>query len=144
MLQTLTRADLVDKVLHSVPKYGWDISYPTLFGKYGKTITGLCDEWIWYTSESITAADLGQGKHPLADASTEELLEMLVIEESYWSKYYQDRCQVVEAKAAKLDRFIGTCETKYFGHDNEYSEHSIDRVLEFIYAILARDYYERK
>lgn len=144
MLQTIPRADLMDRVMKGSPLFGWDISYPTLFGKYGKTVTGICDEWIWYTSDSITAADRGQGKCPVSEASTEELLEMLAIEESYWSRYYQDRCQVVEAKAAKLDRFIGTCATKYFGHDSEYSEHSIDRVIEFVYAILARDYYERK
>lgn len=144
MLQTMTRAELRDRVMKSTPPYGWDMKYPTLFGRYGKTVTGICDDWIWYTSESITDADLGQGKLPLCDASNEELLEMLAVEESYWSKYYQDRCQVVEAKAQKLDKFIGTCSTKYFGHDSQYTENSIDRVIEFVYAILARDYYERK
>lgn len=144
VLQTMTHSELVDKVLHSLPQFGWDAEYPKLFGKYGKTTTGLCVEWVWCTAESITPTDRAFGKCPLEDASTQELLEMLVIEESYWSKYYQDRCQVVAAKAQKLDQFVGTCEKKYFGYDETYSENSIDRVLEFIYAVLARDYYERK
>lgn len=144
ILQTMTHSELVDKVMHSLPQFGWDTEYPTLFGKYGKTTTGLCVEWVWCTSESITPTDRAFGKCPLEDASTQELLEMLVIEESYWSEYYQAQFKVVEYKAAKLDKFIGTCETKYLGHDHTYSEHSVDRVLEFIYAVLARDYYERK
>lgn len=143
MLQTMTQNELIDKVMRSVPQYGWDIEYPKLFGKYGKTTSGLCLEWVWYTSESITNADRALGKLPLTDASVEELLEMLAVVESYWSEYFQAQCKVVEHKAAKLDKFISTCETKYFGHDHTYSEHSIDRVLEFIYAVLARDYYER-
>lgn len=144
MLQILDRSTLIDRVTHSLPQFGWDTEYPTLFGKYGKTTTGVCVEWVWCTSESITPTDRAFGKCPLEDASIQELLEMLVIEESYWAEYYQDKCKSVEAKAVKLDKFIGTCECKYFGYDSEYSEHSIDRVIEFIYAILARDYYERR
>ena len=143
-LRSMTQRELLDKVMHSLPQFGWDIEYPTLFGKYGKTTSGLLREWVWYTSESITHADRALGKRPLTDASVQELLEMLAVEEGYWSKYYQDRCQVVEAKAQKLDQFVGTCEKKYFGYDETYSENSIDRVLEFLYAVLARDYYERK
>lgn len=59
-----------------VPPLGAEDYFPTLFGKYGYTFTGICDGWRW-------------DKERLNEASSEELWQMLAISAMYWQSNYE-------------------------------------------------------
>lgn len=59
-----------------VPMLGAENYFPELFGKYGKTFTGICDGWWWLDER-------------LKDASEKDLWEMLAIASTYWLLNYE-------------------------------------------------------
>ena len=105
------------------PMLGAEKYFPDLFGKYGSTITGIGDFWQWDFAA-------------LSCASEQELWQMLAIANTYWFLCYQRWYDATEKKMGLLDRFIGDCESAYFGYDKEYTDQSIEAVLNKIRAIL--------
>ena len=72
----------------------------------------------------------------MAEATDNELLEMLAIANDYWLNKYQIWYEDSKKKSSKLDEFIGECERKYFGYDKDgYTDKTIDRILD---AVLKR------
>lgn len=97
MPETMTRLALLGKVRQSAPALGWDDKYPYLFGKYGKTVCGICDGWHWFDGH-ITDVARSRGCLPLTDASDAELLEMLAITQDYWLEKYKEWLKRAEGK----------------------------------------------
>ena len=133
----MTREELIYKVQHYTPQLGWEYKYPDLYGKYGMTISGICDGWYWFTEDNITDYARARGCLPLTNATDAELLEMWAIADNYWLNEYKKWYEKSESKSAKLDRFIGECERKYFGYDpNGYTDKTIDRIFNSIFKTL--------
>lgn len=59
-----------------VPMLGAENYFPDLFGKYGRTFTGICDGWKWFDDK-------------LQEAPEIDLWKMLAIEAKYWELNYQ-------------------------------------------------------
>lgn len=114
MSKYIGREELLNKVRNCIPDLGWDHVYPDLFGKYGMTICGICDDWRWFEEDNVTEYARKQGCLPLTDATDVELLEMLAMTNNYWLSKYEEWYKRSEEKSSKLDRFIGVCESKYF------------------------------
>ena len=73
----------------------------------------------------------------LTDATDEELLEMLATADHYWLNQYQQWYDKSKEKSSRLDRFIGECERRYFGYDEDgYTDKTIDRIFNSIFEIL--------
>ena len=129
----MSREELLDKVKCSTPCLGWDYKYPDLFGKYGCTISGICDGWHWYSAYEAYK----NGHSPLTDATDNELLEMWAMADSYWLRQYTQWYKRSKEKSSKLDWFIGECERRYFGYDKDgYTDKTIDRIFNSIFEIL--------
>lgn len=138
----MTREELLNKVrTECTPNLGWDDKYPELFGVYGYTFCGICDGWSWFEEDKITDYARSKGRKPLTEASDMELLEMLALANGYWLKKYEKWHKEALNKSHKLDIFIGECERKYFGYDEDgYTDKTIDRVLGKILDILKEKY----
>lgn len=133
----MDRTELLNKVKACTPQLGWDDKYPNLYGKYGITTCGICDGWHWFTEDNITDIARQHGYLPITDATDMELLEMWAIANNYWLNRYEEWYKRSEEKSTKLDRFIGECERKYFGYDEDgYTDRTIERVFNSIYKIL--------
>ena len=62
---------------------------------------------------------------------------MWAISDNYWLNKYKEWCKRAEEKSSKLDEFIGDCERKYFGYDEDgYTNKTIERVFNSIFKIL--------
>ena len=59
-----------------VPPLGAEYYFPDLFGKYGRTFTGICDGWNWFDDS-------------LKDAQETDLWKMIAITALYWQKFYE-------------------------------------------------------
>lgn len=105
-MKYMTRQELLDAVNQSSPALGWDTKYPDLFGKYGFTLVGVCDGWVWFDSDKITESARCSGHLPLSDASDEELLEMLSMERGYWMDRYETWLKQAEEKAHRLEEML--------------------------------------
>lgn len=105
-MKYMTRQELLDAVNQSSPALGWDTKYPNLFGKYGFTLVGVCDGWVWFNSDTITESARCSGHLPLSDASNEELLEMLSMERGYWLDRYETWLKQAEEKARRLEEML--------------------------------------
>lgn len=105
-MKYMTRQELLDAVNQSSPALGWDTKYPNLFGKYGFTLVGVCDGWVWFNSDTITESARCSGHLPLSDASDEELLEMLSMERGYWLDRYETWLKQAEEKAHRLEEML--------------------------------------
>ena len=105
-MKYMTRQELLDAVNQSSPALGWDTKYPNLFGKYGFTLVGVCDGWVWFDSDKITESARCSGHLPLSDASDEELLEMLSMERGYWMGRYETWLKQAEEKAHRLEEML--------------------------------------
>ena len=137
MSKYINREELLNKVRNCTPDLGWDRVYPDLFGKYGMTICGICEGWRWFEEGNITDYAREHGHLPLTDATDIELLEMWAIADNYWLHKYQGWLKRSEEKSSKLDRFIGECEMKYFGYDEDgYTDKTVDRIFKSIFEIL--------
>lgn len=133
----MNRERLLEKVRSCTPQLGWDYEYPDLYGKYGMTISGICDGWHWFEEDNITEYARNKGRLPLTDATDEELLEMWATADSYWLNQYQQWYDKSKEKSSKLDRFVGECERRYFGYDEDgYTDKTIDRIFNSIFEIL--------
>ena len=141
----MTREELLDKVRHCVPGLGWEFKYPNLYGKYGITAPGLCDGWYWFAENNITDHARDRGCLPLTDATDMELFEMWAMADNYWLNKYNEWYNASTKKSAKLDRFIGQCERKYFGYDTDgYTDKTIDRIFNLIFEILDKSVREKE
>lgn len=105
-MKYMTRQELLDAVNQSSPALGWDTKYPNLFGKYGFTLVGVCEGWVWFDSDTITESARCSGHLPLSDASDEELLEMLSMERGYWLDRYETWLKQAEEKARRLEEML--------------------------------------
>ena len=105
-MKYMTRQELLDAVNQSSPALGWDTKYPKLFGKYGFTLVGVCDGWVWFDSDNITESARCSGHLPLSDASDEELIEMLSMERGYWLDRYETWLKQAEEKAHRLEEML--------------------------------------
>ena len=133
----MTREELLNKVRKCTPDYGWESEYPDLYGKYGMGVYGVCDYWHWFEEDNITDYARANGHAPLTDATNEELLTMWAIADSYWLSKYKEWYSRSEEKSRKLNMFIGECERKYFGYDEDgYTDKTIDRIFNSIFNIL--------
>lgn len=133
----MNREEILDKVKNCTPNFGWESKYSDLFGKYGTGVYGICDYWLWFTEDNITDYAREQGHLPLTDASDIELLTMWAIADNYWLAQYKKWYKRSEEKSSKLDRFIGECEMKYFGYDEDgYTDKTIDRIFNSILEVL--------
>lgn len=133
----MTREELLYKVRHCTPDLGWDFEYPNLYGKYGMTISGIGDSWHWFEEDNISDYARQHGHLPLTDATDIELFEMWAMADNYWLNKYREWYAKSESKSSKLDRFIGQCESKYFGYDeNGYTDKTIDRIFNSIFEVL--------
>lgn len=133
----MNREELLNKVRQCTPQLGWDEKYPNLYGKYGMTISGICDRWHWFEEDNIINSAKLFGCLPLTDATDIELLEMWAIADNYWLNQYKESLKRSKEKSSKLDRFIGECEMKYFGYDEDgYTNKTIDRIFNSIFKIL--------
>lgn len=141
----MDREELLQKVKNCVPDLGWDSKYPDLYGKYGISVFGICDYWKWFTEENITYAARKHGHLPLTDATDIELLTMWAIADNYWLRKYKEWLKKSKEKSSKLDKFIGACELKYFGYDEDgYTDKTIDRVFNEIFDILERNFNDKQ
>lgn len=123
--------------MHCTPNFGWESEYPDLFGKYGTGVYGICDYWHWFTEDNITDYAREHGHLPLTDATDIELLTMWAIADNYWLTQYEKWYRRSKEKSSKLDRFIGECEMKYFGYDEDgYTDKTIDRIFNSIFEVL--------
>ena len=133
----MNKEEMLNKVRNCTPQLGWDNAYPDLYGKYGITISGICDGWLWFEEDNITETARKNGHLPLTDASDIELLTMWAIADNYWLNKYKEWYRCSQEKSSKLDRFIGECERKYFGYDEDgYTNKTIDRIFNSIFEIL--------
>ena len=133
----MNREQLLDKVRKCTPNFGWEDEYPNLFGKYGMGIYGICEYWHWFEEDNITDYARSKGHEPLTNATDIELLEMWAIADNYWLGQYKKWYYRSEEKSKKLDMFIGECERKYFGYDEDgYTDKTIDRIFNSIFAVL--------
>ena len=133
----MNREEILEKVRNCTPQLGWDSVYPDLYGKYGMTMCGICDCWLWFTEDNITDYAREHGHLPLTDASDIELLTMWAIADNYWLGEYKKWLDRSMIKSSKLDIFIGECEKKYFGYDEDgYTDKTIDRIFNSIFKIL--------
>lgn len=133
----MTREELLYKVQRCTPALGWEFEYPNLYGKYGMTISGIYDGWYWFTEDNITDYARKRGCLPLTDATDIELLEMWAMADNYWLNKYKKWYKASENKSAKLDRFIGECERRYFEYDADgYTDKTIDRIFNSIFEVL--------
>lgn len=131
----MNREELLNRVKNCTPNLGWNEKYPDLYGKYGRSIGGICDKWEWY--EEIPECLRQQGYLPLTDATNEELFEMWANADNYWLNKYKQWYHESQEKSSKLDRFIGECEMKYFGYDEDgYTDKTIDRIFKSIFDVL--------
>ncbi len=105
-MKYMTRQELLDAVNQSSPALGWDTKYPNLFGKYGFTLVGVCEGWVWFDSDTITESARCSGHLPLSDAGDEELLEMLSMERGYWLDRYETWLKQAEEKARRLEEML--------------------------------------
>ena len=125
----MNREEMLDKVRNCTPQLGWDYLYPDLFGKYGMTISGICDGWSWFEEDNITDCTRERGHLPLTDASDIELLTMWAISADYWLNKYEEWYKDSSEKSLKLDNFIFECERKYFGYDKDgYTDKTIENI----------------
>ena len=70
---------------------------------------------------------------------------MWAMADSYWLNNYKAWFKKAEEKSARLDRFIGTCEMRYFGYDEDgYTHKTIDRVLDSVLEILDSHFEDTK
>lgn len=64
-----------------IPMLGAESYFPKLFGQYGHTICGICDDWCWYDEK-------------LEQAPESDLWAMLAISSTFWwlnyAKWYDD------------------------------------------------------
>ncbi|NLE04997.1 MAG: hypothetical protein GX638_09370 [Crenarchaeota archaeon] len=129
--------NLCDFVIkYCVPPLGMEYIDDT-FKKYGMTYSGICDGWEWFRKDKITQYALNNGHKPIEDASNEELWKMLAMSSMYWEGNYKEWYAKSEEKTNLLDRFIGDCERKYFGYDDDgYTKNTICRILNIIETIL--------
>lgn len=133
----MDRTELLNKVRNCTPQLGWDDKFPNLYGKYGMTISGICDGWHWFEEDNITEYSRQKGRLPLTDATDIELFEMWAVADNYWLGKYEKWLKHSEEKSSKLDNFIGKCEREYFGYDDGgYTDKTIDRVFNSIFEIL--------
>lgn len=141
----MNREELLYKVRHCTPDLDWGFKYPNLYGKYGMTISGICEYWHWFEEDNITDYAREYGFLPLTDATDIELLEMWAIADNYWLNQYEKWYNASKNKSAKLDRFIGECERRYFGYDADgYTDKTIDRIFNSIFEILDKTVKERE
>ena len=131
----MDREELLNKTKNCTPQLGWEHKYPDLYGKYGMT-NAYGSKWIWFEAKNIPGHKAEAGCIPLAEATDNELLEMLAIANDYWLNKYQIWYEDSKKKSSKLDEYIGECERKYFGYDKDgYTDKTIDRILD---AVLKR------
>lgn len=136
----MNREEILNKVMHCTPNYGWESEYPDLYGKYGTGIYGICDYWLWFTEDNITDYAREHGCSPLTNATDTELLMMWAIADNYWLNQYQEWYERSKEKSSKLDRFIDECEMKYFGYDEDgYTNKTIDRIFNSIFKVLDKE-----
>ena len=86
----LKKQSLVDIVKDSSPWLGADYDFPELFGKYGYTITGICDGWNWFTQDKITDHARNNGYKPIEEATELELWKMLALSNTYLYNEYKE------------------------------------------------------
>lgn len=129
--------NLCDFVIkHCVPQLGMEYIDDT-FKTYGMTYSGICDGWDWFRKDKMTQYALDNGHKPIEDASDTELWKMLAMSAMYWEGNYKEWYNKSEEKSNLLDRFIGDCERKYFGYDDDgYTKNTICRILSTIETIL--------
>ena len=132
----MKREELLAKVKTCTPDLGWEDEYPNLYGKYGRTIPGICDYWSWFTEDNISEHARRKGCHPLTDATDIELLEMWAVASDYWLHKYEQWYNDSVKKCSKLDSFIGKCERDYFGYDDRYTNETIDRIFDSVFENL--------
>ena len=133
----MDRAELLNKVRKCTPQLGWDNKFPNLYGKYGMTICGIYYGWHWFEEDNITEYARQKGHLPLTDATDIELFEMWARADNCWLNEYREWYRRSQEKSSKLDNFIGICERKYFGYDDDgYTDKTIDRVFNSIFEIL--------
>lgn len=133
----MKREEMLDKVRKCAPDLGWEDKYPDLFGKYGMGMYGICEYWHWFEEDNITDYARAHGHAPLTDATDTELLLMWALADNFWLEKYKEWYYRSENKSRKLDRFIGKCESDYFGYDEDgYTEKTIDRIFKSIIEIL--------
>lgn len=134
----MNREEILNKVRRCTPQLGWEFVYPDLYGKYGMTTCGIYEGWYWFEENNITDYSRKRGCLPLTDASDIELLTMWAIADNYWLNKYKEWLKRSEEKSSKLDRFIGECERKHFGYDEDgYTDKTIERVFDSIFKVLA-------
>ena len=129
--------ELCDFVIHHcTPKLGMEYIDET-FNTYGYTYSGIGDGWEWFRRDKITQYAIDRGHKPIEDATNEELWKMLAMSSIYWEGKYKEWYDRAESKSSILDRFIGKCESKYFGYDADgYTKNTIYRILNAIDSIL--------
>ncbi len=133
----MTREDILNKVRRCTPNFGWEHEFPELFGKYGMECHGVYEGWYWFTEDNITDIARSHGRRPLTDASDVELLTMWAMADSYWLGQYREWLKRAEKKSSKLDMFIGECERRYFGYDEDgYADKTIDRIFNSVFEAL--------
>ncbi len=136
---------LCDYVIkHCVPKLGMEFIDDT-FKTYGSTYCGIGDGWFWYRKNKITQYAIEQGHKPIEEATREELWKMLAMSSMYWEGNYKEWYDRSEGKSGILDSFIGECEMKYFGYDDDgYTQKTIRRILNSISGILQEKFGKQK
>ena len=133
----MTREELLSKVRKCTPNFGWEDTYPDLYGKYGMGVYGICEYWHWFEENNITDYAREHGHASLTDATNEELLTMWAIADNYWLEQYKKWYYSADKKSRKLDMFIGKCERRYFGYDEDgYTDKTIDRIFNSIFDAL--------
>ena len=137
----MDRQELLKRVRDSCPPWGYESKYPKLFGKYGLTVGGMCEKWIWFEEDNLTEYAKNRGCLPLTSATNKELLEMWGLSNYDWLEKYKEWYHRETCKSNKLDWFIGECERNYFGYDkNGYTSEAIDRIFDSIFKILDKHF----
>lgn len=133
----MDREELLQKVRNCTPWLGAESDYPDLFGKYGMGVYGICEGWYWFEENKISNYARECGHLPLTDASDNELLTMWALADNYWLNKYQEWSLLYKKKCDKLNMFIGECERRYFGYDEDgYTDKTIDRIFKSVFEIL--------
>lgn len=139
----MDREELLSKVRNCTPWPGAESEYPDLYGKYGMGVYGICEYWHWFEEDNISDYARAHGNSPLTDATDIELLTMWAIADNYWLNQYQKWHDQDRKKSDKLNMFIGECERRYFGYDEDgYTDKTIDRIFKSIFRILD-DWFKR-
>ena len=121
---------------HCVPQLGMEHIDDT-FKTYGITYCGICDGWSWFRKGNITQYAIENGHKPIEEATREELWKMLAMSSMYWEGNYKEWNKQSEKKSDILDRFIGECERKYFGYDEDgYTLKTINKILDNVRCVL--------